>query len=121
MKLKLVLLPLFVVMLIAAVFTVPRAPAQAAPRRIEVTAKRFDFDPAEITVKKGEPVVIVLKSADVAHGLSFKDLGVKVKAAKGQTAEVSFTPSKIGDFVGQCSVFCGSGHGRMKLTLHVVE
>ncbi len=71
MKLKFVLLPLFVVMLIAAVFTVPHAPAQSAPRRIEVTAKRFEFDPAEITVKKGEPVVIVLKSADVPHGLSF--------------------------------------------------
>jgi cytochrome c oxidase subunit 2 len=121
MKLKFVLLPLFVVMLIAAVFTVPRAPAQSAPRRIEVTAKRFAFDPAEITVKKGEPVVIVLKSVDVAHGLSFRDLGVNVKAAKGQTAELSFTPDKVGDFVGQCSVFCGPGHGKMKLTLHVVE
>jgi cytochrome c oxidase subunit II len=44
-----------------------------------------------------------------------------VKAAKGKTAELSFTPTKIGDFVGACSVFCGSGHGKMKLTLHVVE
>ncbi|HEV3151603.1 MAG TPA: cupredoxin domain-containing protein [Acidobacteriaceae bacterium] len=121
MKLKFVLLPLFVVMLIAAVFTVPHAPAQSAPRRIEVTAKRFEFDPAEITVKKGEPVVIVLKSADVPHGLSFEDLGVNVKVAKGQTAELPFTPTKVGDFVGKCSVFCGSGHGHMKLTLHVVE
>jgi cytochrome c oxidase subunit II len=121
MKLKFVLLPLFVVMLIAAVFAVAPAPAQTAPRRIEVTAKRFEFDPAEITVKKGEPVVIVLKSVDVAHGLGFRDLGVSVKASKGQTAELSFTPTKVGDFVGQCSVFCGSGHGKMKLTLHVVE
>jgi cytochrome c oxidase subunit 2 len=121
MKLKFILFALFVVALIPAVFTVSPAPAQSAPRRIEVTAKRFDFDPAEITVKKGEPVVIVLKSVDVPHGLSFRDLGVNVKAAKGQTAELSFTPTKVGDFVGQCSVFCGSGHGKMKLTLHVVE
>jgi cytochrome c oxidase subunit 2 len=121
MKLKFILFALFVVALIPAVFTVPSAPAQSAPRRIEVTAKRFDFDPAEITVKKGEPVVIVLKSVDVAHGLSFEDLGVNVKVAKGQTAELSFTPTKVGDFVGKCSVFCGSGHGKMKLTLHVVE
>jgi cytochrome c oxidase subunit 2 len=121
MKLKFILFPLFVTILVAAMFIAPPAPAQSAPRRIEVTAKRFDFAPAEITVKKGEPVVIVLKSVDVAHGLRFRDLNVGVKAAKGQTSELPFTPTKVGDFVGQCSVFCGSGHGRMKLTLHVVE
>ncbi|HXP08429.1 MAG TPA: cupredoxin domain-containing protein, partial [Acidobacteriaceae bacterium] len=75
MKLKFVLFALFVVALIPAVFTISSARAQA-PRRIEVTASRFEFAPAEITVKKGEPVVIVLKSTDVAHGLSFEDLGV---------------------------------------------
>jgi cytochrome c oxidase subunit II len=117
MKLKFALPALFV----AALFAVPSAHSQAAPRRIEVTAKKFSFTPAEITVKKGEPVVIVLKSVDVAHGLRFRDLGVEVKVGKGQTGELAFTPSKMGDFVGQCSIFCGSGHGSMKLTLHVVE
>jgi cytochrome c oxidase subunit II len=121
MKLRFVLFPFFVVMLIATVFIAPPVPAQPAPRRIEVTAKRFEFEPGEITVKKGEPVVIVLKSVDVAHGLRFRDLNLNVKADKGKTTEVPFTPTKVGDFVGQCSVFCGSGHGKMKLTLHVVE
>jgi cytochrome c oxidase subunit 2 len=111
----------FFAALIAALFTAQLVRAQTAPHRIEVTAKRFDFTPAETTVKKGEPVVLVLKSADVAHGLSFRDLGVNVKVGKGQTRELAFTPTKTGDFVGQCSVFCGGGHGRMKLTLHVVE
>jgi cytochrome c oxidase subunit 2 len=32
-----------------------------------------------------------------------------------------FTADKTGDFVGHCSVFCGSGHGGMSLTLHVVN
>lgn len=95
--------------------------AQPAPRRIEVTAKKFDFTPGEITVKKGEPVVLVLTSADVPHGIKFKELNVSVKVGKGQTSEVSFTPDKTGTFVGHCSVFCGSGHGTMMLTLHVVE
>jgi cytochrome c oxidase subunit 2 len=121
MKLKLILPAVFFVTLIPALFTPQLVHAQTAPRRIEVTAKRFDFIPAEITVKKGEPVVIVLKSVDVAHGLSFRGLGVNVKVGKGQTGELAFTPTKTGDFVGQCSIFCGAGHGRMKLTLHVVE
>jgi cytochrome c oxidase subunit 2 len=97
------------------------AAPETQPRRIEVTAKRFSFDPAELTLKKGEPVVLVLKSVDVAHGLRFRELGVDAKVGKGSTSEVQFTPEKTGDFVGHCSVFCGSGHGSMKLTLHVVE
>jgi len=44
---------------------------------------------------------------------------VTISAKKGETKEVTFTPDKTGDFTGQCSVFCGSGHGAMKMTLHV--
>ena len=121
MKLKFVLPSLFAALLIAQLCFVHHTIAQAAPQRVAVTAKRFTFAPGELTLKKGEPVVLVLTSEDVSHGLSFKELGVNIKAAKGQTTEFPFTPDKTGDFVGRCSVFCGSGHGSMKLTLHVVE
>jgi cytochrome c oxidase subunit 2 len=94
---------------------------QAAPKTINLTAHRFTYDPDEITLKKGEPVVLVVKSADVPHGLSIKDLNVALKIPAHGTAQAQFTPDKTGDFVGQCSVFCGSGHGSMKITLHVVE
>lgn len=111
----------FAALLAAVPLSVASTPAQSTPRRIEVTARRFDFAPGEITLKKGEPVVLVLRSSDVAHGVRFKELGIEVKVNKGQTAELPFTPDKAGTFVGRCSVFCGSGHGAMALTLHVVE
>jgi len=95
--------------------------SEAPAQRIEVTATRFSYAPDSITVKKGQPVELVLKSGDVAHGLKFRELGVDVKADKGKTSTVDFTPEKTGDFVGHCSVFCGRGHGSMSLTLHVVE
>jgi cytochrome c oxidase subunit 2 len=95
--------------------------AQSAPRTIEITAKRFSYDPAEIILKKGQPVVLVLKSADVAHGLRIRDLDVNIKVKAGGTAQAQFTPEKTGDFTGHCSVFCGSGHGRLILKLHVVD
>jgi cytochrome c oxidase subunit II len=95
--------------------------AQPAQRRIEITAKRFAFDPAEITLKKGESVQLVLKSADVAHGLRFRELNIEVKASAGGTAEVQFTPENTGDFIGHCSVFCGRGHGSMIVKMHVTE
>ena len=113
--------PIFAALLVAAPMFFQATPAQPAPRRIEVTAQRFSFTPGEITLKKGEPVVLVMKSVDVAHGIRFKELGIETKVGKGQTSELAFTPDKVGTFVGHCSVFCGSGHGGMAMTLHVVE
>lgn len=92
-----------------------------SPHRIQVTAKRYAFEPAEITVKKGESVDLVLTSADVPHGVKIRELKIELHANKGKTAETVFTPQAIGTFVGHCSVFCGSGHGAMTLTIHVVS
>jgi cytochrome c oxidase subunit 2 len=94
---------------------------QVEPRKIEVTVSRFAFSPAEITLKKSHPVVLLLKSSDVAHGLRFRELNLDTKIPANGAAEMRFTPDKTGDFVGHCSVFCGSGHGEMTLTLHVVD
>ena len=96
------------------------ADATPAVHRVQVTASRFLFSPGDITLKQGEPVELVMTSADVAHGLRIRELGVELRANKGQTAVASFTPRTAGDFVGKCSVFCGSGHNRMRLTVHVV-
>jgi cytochrome c oxidase subunit II len=95
--------------------------SQEAPRRIEVTAKRFTYDPGEITLKKDQPVVLVIKSADVAHGFNVRELKIDVKIGAGETTEVQFTPTKTGTFVGHCTVFCGAGHASMKMTIHVVD
>ena len=116
----------FVLLMVIGVLTaiasvIPSAWGQSSPRRIEITAKRFSYTPNEITLKKGQPVVLVLKSVDVAHGLRVADLDVNLKSSAGGTAEVRFTPDKTGDFIGHCSVFCGSGHGSMVLKLHVVD
>lgn len=121
MKTKLMLLVLFAAAVTAALPFTSSLRAQDAPHRIQVTAKRFGYEPDSITVKKGEPVVLVLTSADVAHGLRFRELNLSAKINKGSTSELSFTPTQTGDFIGHCSVFCGSGHGKMTLTLHVVN
>lgn len=105
---------------LAVALSGPLAVGQAKPQRIEITAQRFLFKPGEITVKVGQPVVLVLKSADVGHGLRIRELGVDMKVKAGGSAEVTFTPKTAGDFVGHCSVFCGSGHGSMVFTIHVV-
>ncbi|WP_128915433.1 cupredoxin domain-containing protein [Granulicella sibirica] len=99
----------------------PLVHAQPGGKHIEVTASKFSFAPATITVKKGEPVTLVLSSTDVTHGLRIRELGVDVKVNKGKSTEATFTPDQTGDFVGHCSNFCGAGHGGMALTVHVVD
>jgi len=112
----------FSLILFASALTLHQwASATISPRRIEITAKRFAFEPADITLKAGQPVVLILKSLDVAHGIRIRELDMEVKVVKGGTGEVSFTPEKTGTFVGHCYVFCGAGHGSMTLTLHVVD
>jgi cytochrome c oxidase subunit II len=112
---------LIVATLISFAMPAPIEHAQDEPRRIEMTAKRFTYDPGEITLKKGQPVLLVLKSADVAHGLRIRELNIDVKLTAGGTQEVRFTPQKTGDIVGHCTVFCGAGHGSMALKVHVVD
>ena len=121
MKTKLMLLVVFVGIVTAAVFSTRTVRAEGETRRIEVTAKRSTFAPSEITLKKEQPVALVIHSEDVTHGLRVRELNLNAKIEKGTPAELSFTPDKTGDFVGHCSVFCGSGHGGMTLTLHIVE
>lgn len=95
------------------------AQESAQPQRIEIVAKKFEFFPAEITIQKGQPVTLVLTSEDVPHGLAIKEFNVKAEFKKDKPAEVTFTPSQAGDFVGKCNRFCGRGHGTMKLRVHV--
>jgi cytochrome c oxidase subunit II len=112
-------------MLVASITVSTALPATLVraqePQRIEITAKRFTYEPGEITLKKGQPVVLVLKSVDVTHGLRVRELNVDVKIPAGGALEVQLTPKKTGNFVAHCSVFCGAGHGSMALKLHVVE
>jgi cytochrome c oxidase subunit 2 len=119
---KKALMPLmFAVITLAVACSTPVLNAQTAPRRVVIDAKRFSYNPGEITLKRGEPVVFVLKSEDVAHGFRIRELNVNMKVKAGGTSEVQFTPTEAGDFLAHCSVFCGSGHGSMTLKLHVVD
>jgi cytochrome c oxidase subunit II len=95
--------------------------SEQTPQTINITAKRFEFSPNEITVRKGQPVTLLIDSTDVAHGLVIKDLHVQTEIKKGSQAKVTFSPTETGDFTGNCAHFCGAGHGKMHLIVHVRE
>ncbi|MGE0405484.1 MAG: cupredoxin domain-containing protein [Candidatus Korobacteraceae bacterium] len=111
----------FLTALALAVASSFATPQQESSDRIEIVARRFSFTPAEITLTKGKPVTLVLSSEDATHGLSVPELSIKTEIPKGRKTEVAITPDKAGDFAGQCSYFCGTGHAEMQFTVHVQE
>lgn len=90
-----------------------------APRVVEITARRFEFNPKQITLKRGEPVTIRLVSTDRAHGLFVKPLDIDLDADGGKPAQITITPGAAGIFPAICDHYCGSGHGNMKMTVIV--
>jgi cytochrome c oxidase subunit II len=98
-----------------------RANGHQAVREIHITAKKFDFTPDTITLKKGEPVVLLLSSQDRRHGFNLRAFGVRADVSPGETAQIRFTPNKTGKFTFTCDVFCGEGHEDMTGTIVVTE
>ena len=94
--------------------------AQAKPRIIKMTARKFTYEPAEVTLKLNQPVVFQLSTLDVVMGFSVPDFAVRGTIIPGQVTEVPMTPTKVGEFTFLCDVFCGSGHENMEGTLRVV-
>ena len=111
------------VTIVGAALLICSAPVavSGSPRRIKITASRFSYSPNEITLKKGEPVVLVFHSTDVTHGFNLPEMNIRADIHKGKDTEVNLTPSEDGHFVGRCAHFCGKGHGSMALQINVVE
>ena len=97
-----------------------RSGAAATEQVIHLTAKKFEYSPNEITVKKGQPVVIEIVSLDRKHGFTIPELKIRSDVKPGTKNVVRFTPDKAGTFNFHCDLFCGSGHEGMAGTI-VVE
>ncbi len=95
--------------------------ADAPAQRIEVVAKKFEFGPKEIRVKKGQRITIVLTSPDFVHGFSVPDFNVRADGIPGKTIEVTFVADKAGKFIYLCDNFCGEDHDKMTGFLMVTE
>lgn len=80
---------------------------------IRITAKKFEYDPHEIILKKGVPVTIELTSLDRVHGFNLPDFKTRVDVIPGMVTRVRLVPDKAGTFAFFCDVFCGDGHEEM--------
>ena len=98
---------------------------------IEVTAKKYTFNPSPIRVKQGTRVRLRFTAIDKDHGFKVNpypdgaDAGSPpglvfaphddcVTLAKGNLTEVDFVARATGTYSFKCCNFCGLGHGGMK-------
>ena len=96
-------------------------------RTIELTARvptanEGGWTPETLRVQKGERVRLSLTSADVIHGFSIPKLGVDAGWIEpGNVKEVEFVAAEPGRYTFLCTVWCESGHWRMRGDLIVVD
>lgn len=98
---------------------------------IEISAKKYEFNPSPIHVKVGAKIQLKITATDHNHGfkllpypdgaaqtgdpgLVFTDHQDCWKIEKGQSVTVEFEAKAPGTYTFKCCVFCGFGHGHMK-------
>ena len=90
-------------------------------KNVDITASRFEFDPATITVAQGDRVRLRLHSIDRSHAFAIKAFRVKALIPKaGEVVTVEFVADRTGSFDFTCAEYCGTGHGGMKGRLLVL-
>ena len=71
-------------------------------REVKLTARNSIVEPNAITTRKGEPVMLVVTSADADHRVSVQDFGVSLQVKKGATETLEFVPERDGKFPVSC-------------------
>jgi cytochrome c oxidase subunit II len=96
------------------------APTPAQAVSLEVTARRFRFEPDRLEVVEGDLVALAVKSADGTHGIEIRQLKLKREVPRdGSSVLMTFTAPAPGSYDITCSEYCGRGHDRMAATLIV--
>jgi cytochrome c oxidase subunit II len=101
-------------------FATAAVPA-GAEQIVRMTAKKFEYTPSELTLKKGVPVVLEITAVDRDHGFKIPELGIRADLKSGQVTRVRIVPDRTGTFEFRCDVFCGSGHEDMSGEIVVVD
>ncbi len=81
-------------------------PTDGAVREFNIESSEFKFNPASITVNKGDRVKVNFKNVgSTGHNFVIGELGVSTKVIHaGFTETVEFTVGKSGTFAFYCSV-----------------
>jgi heme/copper-type cytochrome/quinol oxidase subunit 2 len=105
---------------------------------IQMTAKKYEYSPSPVHVKRGTKVQLKITAIDRDHGFTITTVpngadptgpvGLEFtsqqprdswKLRKGRETTIEIVAKTAGTYEIRCSVSCGLGHGRMKSQLVV--
>src|SRR2546427_10864709 len=87
--------------ILAAASVVTYVAAQSAEPKekvIKITAKRFDYTPGNLTLKKGEPVILEFTTLDVLMGFNLPDFNLRADIVPDKVTRVRFGSEKTRTF-----------------------
>ncbi len=88
---------------------------------VVMIARKWSFNPIDITVPVGAQVTFNITSADITHGFIIERHNLNFELVPGHIARGTITFHDTGDFHYICHEFCGSGHQDMHGVIHVVD
>lgn len=88
-------------------------PAKVPQQKVEMTAKKYEFTPAEVHVKQGTLVTLEVVSIEGTHGIAISLYGIDEPLPEGVKKTIRFYASQKGEIPFACSHFCGLGHFSM--------
>ena len=72
-------------------------------------------------VPTGTPIALEVRSHDVNHSLFLPNINGQMNAIPGQVNHTWMQIDNPGDYTGQCTELCGTGHWTMDLTIHAMS
>lgn len=108
---------------VRAIFDLAEEPAGAIP--ITVVGKQFWWEyeytehdvitANELHIPVGRPVRLRIEGTDVIHSFWIPRLGGKQDVVPGRINYLTLEASEPGEYLGQCTEFCGLSHANMRL------
>lgn len=80
---------------------------------VQMVARMWFFDPAEIRVSPGTEIDLYLSALDVTHGLYIEGTNVNLMAVPGAVNFARFRLDREGEYRILCHEYCGLGHQNM--------
>lgn len=118
-----VVLPVVVLVPVAALAVAVLDDAPASELRIEVVAHQYWWEyrypdlgvvtANELHIPAGETVTLEMRSDDVVHSLWVPALGGKTDLVPGRTTTMTLEADDPGTFQGRCAEYCGLQHAKM--------
>ena len=88
---------------------------------LQMLARMWKFEPAEVFVTPGSTVDVYLATADVTHGMQIVGTNVNLMAVPGAVNFSRVRFDRAGDYLVVCNEYCGIKHQNMAGVIHVTK